>query len=105
MNRLPFKTIIPSYLAAVSCPMLSNPENGVVDVTDRTLGNTATYTCDTGHVLEGESSRTCMPNAMWSDDEPVCIGRSSFGSCDYHMTRVLSSVTTISTHYGMYVCD
>lgn len=67
-----------SHPVAVSCPVLSSPENGVVDVADRTLGNMATYTCNIGHVLVGseleETFRTCMADAMWSDDDPVCIG-------------------------------
>ncbi len=60
-------------LAAVDCGALRVVTNGVVDTSSgTTFMNTATYTCDTGYMLNGTDTRTCQSNAMWSPDEPTC---------------------------------
>ena len=46
------------------CPSLNSPLNGVVSVT-------ATYTCDPGYRLLGNSRRT-YSNGIWSGSEPSC---------------------------------
>ena len=42
-----------------------------------TFGQTATYSCNTGYTLEGNSTRTCQANGMWSGNEPTCISESN----------------------------
>ena len=49
------------------CSQLSDPENGTVTVID----STATYTCDSGHQLSGDQTRTCE-NGVWSGEQPTC---------------------------------
>lgn len=61
----------------MECPILSNPTNGVVVVTDRTFTNRATYQCNPGFFLNGVPSRVCQADGLWSDAEPDCIGRHS----------------------------
>ncbi len=39
-----------------------------------TFGNTATYSCDGGHILVGPNTRTCEANGNWSPDAPTCLG-------------------------------
>ncbi len=34
--------------------------------------NTATYTCDDGHNLNGATTRTCQANGTWSLTVPTC---------------------------------
>ena len=58
----------------VVCPSLSPLTNGIVSYNDLTLGlNTmATYTCDTGYTLTGDTTRTCGSDGVWSGFDPLC---------------------------------
>ena len=50
-----------------------NITNGVVDTTGGTNYKcTAVYTCSTGYVLNGVTTRTCQVNGNWSETEPIC---------------------------------
>ena len=48
-----------------------DPDNGRVDY-ETTLGSTATYTCNTGYQLDGDSTRTCQSDETWSGSAPTC---------------------------------
>ena len=62
-------------LTAVDCGDLSDPANGSVTLTTgTTLGQTATYSCNTGYGLVGDSTRTCQATGNWSGSEPTCQG-------------------------------
>ena len=57
----------------VDCGVLGDPDNGQVDTSDgTTLESIATYTCNDGFCLEGDSMRVCQPDGTWSGDEPTC---------------------------------
>lgn len=63
-----------SIHSVIECPLLSNPSNGVVILSD-TLPPTANYTCDIGHDLNTGAEffiRTCMQNEVWTGSEPTC---------------------------------
>ena len=58
---------------AVDCGTLSNPLNGQVSHTSgTTFRQTATYSCNTGYNLVGDSTRTCQATGEWSGSEPTC---------------------------------
>ena len=58
---------------AVNCGSLTDPANGRVDHTAGTsLGQNATYSCNTGYNLVGDSTRTCQATGLWSGSEPTC---------------------------------
>ena len=60
----------------MNCSTLSNPANGQVSHTAGTsFGQTATYSCDTGYNLVGDSTRICQANGRWSGSKPICQGR------------------------------
>ena len=62
-------------LTAVDCGSLTDPANGGVNHTAGTsLGQTATYSCNTGYNLVGDSTRTCQATGEWSGSEPTCEG-------------------------------
>ena len=65
--------------AADVCPELQPPVNGKLDLPSRTFGSLATYSCDAGFVLFGNSVRGCLAGGIWSGEDPVC-GRESNGS-------------------------
>ena len=61
---------------AEECPQLSDIPFGSVSQTGRQVGDTATYTCNTGYELVGPPVRTCTQinpdTADFDGDEPVC---------------------------------
>ena len=55
---------------AATCPSLSQPENGAVSLNGtRTV---ATYFCDDGFELAGNSTRICEEDDTWSGEAPTC---------------------------------
>ena len=62
-------------LTVVDCPSLTDPANGSVTHTSgTTFGQTATYSCNTGYNLVGDSIRTCQATGEWSGSAPTCEG-------------------------------
>ena len=62
-------------MLAVECMELDNPVKGRVNFPVPTVyGSEAVYTCETGHVLAGNSSRRCQIDGTWSESHPTCIG-------------------------------
>ena len=60
------------FPAVVTCPALTNPDNGVVSGTSNTFESIATYTCNEGYTLTGDMTRFCQANEMWSGSDPTC---------------------------------
>ena len=59
----------------VDCGTLTNPTNGQVShMGGTTLGQTATYSCDTCYNLVGSNTRTCLATRVWSGGAPTCQG-------------------------------
>ena len=62
---------------AVNCGTLTNPGNGRVSHTAGTMfRQTATYSCNAGYKLLGNSTRTCQATRLWSGSVPTCLGKS-----------------------------
>ena len=67
-------------LTVVDCGNLTDPVNGSVNHTSgTTFGQTATYSCNTGYNLVGDSIRTCQATGEWSGSAPTCKGMSLIG--------------------------
>ena len=62
------------HYSGIECPALSDPANGAVSVSGNTPTSTASYSCNSGFVLEGTQFRTCLGSGQWSDQPPVCRG-------------------------------
>ena len=57
----------------VDCGNLTDPASGSVTHTSgTTFGQTATYSCNTGYNLVGDSTRTCQAVGNWSRSAPTC---------------------------------
>ena len=57
----------------VGCSNLANPTNGQFSHTGgATFGQTATYSCNTGYNLVGDSTRTCQATGVWSGSASIC---------------------------------
>ena len=60
---------------AVDCGNLTDPANGSVNHTaGTTFGENATYSCNTGYNLVGNSTSTCQAIGNWSGSAPACQG-------------------------------
>ena len=66
--------IIFIYNVAVQCNALSDPDNGAVNTTGTKVGDSATYSCDSGYELRGNTTVTCHLNGDWSESPPICEG-------------------------------
>ncbi len=58
----------------IECNRLQDVLNGRVLLSGTTVGSTATYNCDKGFVLIGDSTRVCQRGGDWSGKEPFCEG-------------------------------
>ena len=55
------------------CPLLRNPENGMVKFTEgRAVGAKVWYICNEGFVLVGSETRTCQSDLTWAPKAPTC---------------------------------
>ena len=62
-------------LTAVVCGNLTDPDNGsVYHTAGTTFGQTATYSCNTGYNLVGDSTLSCQAIGNWSGSAPTCQG-------------------------------
>ena len=81
-------------LAVVDCGSLTAPANGQVDLTSGTTFNqTATYSCNTGYNLVGDSTRTCQATVEWSGSVPTCQGMLLMGNGTIAMCVYTRNVT------------
>jgi formylglycine-generating enzyme required for sulfatase activity len=58
--------------APVNCGGLTPPENGSVFAPDTTFDNVASYECDEGYDLIGDTLRSCGADGAWSGAAPTC---------------------------------
>ena len=61
----------------VSCPLIPDVTNGMINCSLGDDGvssyeDTCSYTCNTGHELNGSNTRTCQSNGSWSGSDTVC---------------------------------
>ena len=56
----------------VDCGRPPDLANGHFTRNGTFLGDTATYTCDTGYTLVGNATRICQNDGTWSDLSAVC---------------------------------
>lgn len=57
----------------VQCPTPIAPTNAEVIWSGHSFGDSITYTCHEGYVLQGDRLRQCLPSGIWSGTEPVCL--------------------------------
>ena len=70
-------SIILLNLFVVSCPNLSQPENGLINCSlgdDGVISyeDTCSFICSTGYELTGSDTRTCQSDGSWSGSYDVC---------------------------------
>ena len=67
-----------SLSAAIRCPSLSTPTNGVKtgcsDIVSELYDTHCSFTCTVGYNLIGSSIRRCLENGTWSGETSQCQG-------------------------------
>ena len=61
----------------VYCLNLTDPDNGMIRCSFggdafANVGDTCTYTCDTGYMLNGMDIRVCQSDSVWNGTDPLC---------------------------------
>ena len=65
--------IIENTLFFADCGNLTAPADGSLTYSSgTTFQSVASFDCDTGYTLDGDSTRTCLANASWSNSDPSC---------------------------------
>ena len=80
---------------AIDCGVPTNIENGDFSAGPYTYNNEVEYYCDSGYVLHGPSSATCLASGQWSDSRvPTCeVLRCTFLMHPEHGTFLVSGQT------------
>jgi len=60
-------------------PLTAPPNNGMIDCTlgddgVANPGDTCSFTCTGGFVLDGSTSRTCQDDGSWNGSDTMCRG-------------------------------
>ena len=110
-------------LSKVQCHRLSDLDYGVVKHEGVYVGHKATYTCNHGYKLVGESVRKCLYNGYWSGVAPVCrkskLNNHSFLFENYNLNHAILLIPSskvqcdylddleygVIEHEGVYVGD
>jgi len=94
----------PNTCDPVDCGPLDAPDGGSVASDTTLFDETATYSCDPGHNLTGDTGRTCQADATWSGDAPLC----EIVDCGILVAPVDGTISVPVTTYGSdatYTCD
>ena len=62
-------------ILGIDCGPLDAPDNGAVNFVTSNVESIARYQCNSGFVLVGENTRTCLLSGVWSDSDPICQGK------------------------------
>ena len=61
------------FLDNIMCDELMTPTEGTMVNTGRRFEDKATYSCNPGFELNGESTLTCLSSGSWSGAAPQCV--------------------------------
>ncbi|ELU05207.1 hypothetical protein CAPTEDRAFT_227166 [Capitella teleta] len=63
--------------ALIICPTPPTIDHGILQLPrgGNTVGSVVAYQCLPGYHIEKHSERICLPNRMWTNDEPRCLKR------------------------------
>ncbi|CAG9854104.1 unnamed protein product [Phyllotreta striolata] len=63
----------PPRCEALQCESPAEIDNGIVDISNGSnYGSTVQYTCNSGYVLDGHSTLTCLSNGQYDHPIPTC---------------------------------
>ncbi|KAJ0004440.1 hypothetical protein NQD34_010654, partial [Periophthalmus magnuspinnatus] len=89
-------------LCRVNCGKPAVDYNGVVYGNDWWVGSVVRYTCRPGFMLLGNSTRTCLPNGLWTP-RPSCLRMCKKGHIEIseaELNGTCSSMCAYKSYYG-----
>ena len=89
----------------VQCSTLSDPSNGRVSQQGNNPGDRASYTCNSGYELVGQSTRTCQNNGQWSGVAPTCTQIVCRNLSNPPNGRVTLSIGVFIGSQATYTCN
>ena len=90
-------------LGMIPCMDLNDvPTNGYISYSDgtvnsRTAGTVATYSCDTGYLLVGDTTRVCQVDGTWDSTSPICERKPSL----LHPIKCISFVHALYDYHQL----
>ena len=85
----------PPFCSPVTCPVLSNPEGGVVELQGMSPGDEAVYSCNNSSLnLIGQDIRVCGEDGEWEGEAPICEGLYIATNIDTAFKGSLNSIPT-----------
>ena len=57
---------------SLDCGIPASPADGRVSGPSSTYGSEASYSCNTGYILNGTATRTCEVGGNWNGSVPTC---------------------------------
>jgi len=92
------------------CPTLVAPVNGAISSATGTTGALVNYTCNSGYLLSGSASTTCLIGRTWSSAAPICYAACSTLTAPANGNVLLPSSLSVgnAAHYSCntgYVLD
>ncbi|XP_023241847.1 C4b-binding protein beta chain-like [Centruroides sculpturatus] len=94
-------------VTAQICPQPAIPLYATVALSNEniTAGTAATYTCDDGYQLFGQSSMTCGADGKWSGELPYCAQICPQPAIPLYATVALSNENITAGTAATYTCD
>jgi hypothetical protein len=88
------------------CPEPPSIQGGIMNVSGRRAGSTATYQCSSGHVLIGEPLLSCGLGGEWTGKPPICrfVDCGTPGRPDRGNFKLINDSTTVGS-IVKYSCD
>ena len=98
---------------SVHCPILPPLlDNGMITYnppdSPEGLNTTATYSCNNGYLLIGESTRTCQSDRTWSNTAPYCAGKyitwttCTLFDCGIHFPTIIDTMYIVHLYIHVY---
>ncbi|XP_029047436.1 E-selectin isoform X3 [Osmia bicornis bicornis] len=87
------------------CPEPPQVNGGVVTITGRRAGSTATYSCQNGFILFGDNVLTCDIGGEWSGKAPQCrfVDCGAPAQIEFGSVTLINGTTTVKS-LAVYTC-
>lgn len=66
------------YFSEIQCKSPDVLEGVLFKVSTHSIGGIAHYSCPRGHTMDGNSTRVCLKQGIWSGQTPTCRGTYRF---------------------------
>ncbi len=74
-NKILFPPVNCDALVPPINSSITYSNNSILDYGGFSIGANATYSCTTGQLFIGDTTRTCLHTGEWGGEEPQCLGK------------------------------